>query len=87
MSVKEMYVGFTFKGKMSIEDESGTGKKVLVATPKSAEISSLKISFQDNELLEYDFSLESNKKLFRSGENIASNENLVLSEIQVFVTV
>ena len=38
-----MYVGFTFKGKMSIEDESGTGKKGLVATPKSAEISSLKI--------------------------------------------
>ena len=44
-----MYVGFTFKGKMSIEEESDTGRKVLVATPKSAEVSSLKILDKNGE--------------------------------------
>lgn len=42
-SVKELYIGFTFKGKISIEEEPDTSKKILIATPKSAEVGTLKI--------------------------------------------
>ena len=42
-SVKELYVGFAFKGKITIEEEIETTEKILVATPKSAEVGTLKI--------------------------------------------